>query len=58
MRIPNDQAWENVCGERDEPQTKRLQVPGGWIYRYNTWGDAGNLAMGMVFVPKPPVARK
>jgi len=40
-------AWESVA-----EGTYRLQVPGGWLYRYR-WSDSGGVAM--CFVPSPGV---
>jgi len=45
--------WERVT--KDEwSVTMRMQVPGGWLYRYTEWCDTNNgpfLTTGLTFVP-------
>lgn len=47
--MENEKGWE--CVFKNQSGLMRLEVPGGWIYKYD--GLAGNL--GLVFVPQPVV---
>lgn len=52
--------WEELLSEEyhdRERKLSRIEVPGGWIYKYATLYCTGEeLKCELVFVPKPPDA--
>ena len=42
--------YEGPYGSRVGPQTERMAVPGGWIYRVQNYGTS---EYSLVFVPAP-----
>ena len=49
--------WECVYEEDEDRYTYRMQVEGGWLYRYEvsfpTSNESRNACVAMVFVPEP-----
>ncbi len=55
-----DHYWEMICEEDDSfhfRRTERLDVPGGWLYRFEAYTplshDANQHSVAMQFVPTP-----
>jgi len=47
----NSHYWEYV---NSLPETKRMRVPGGYIYAVTSWEDNKEKPYGVVFVPLHP----
>lgn len=49
--------WEHVSVSAQVGDTYRMKVPGGWLYRHETYGAVPEsevpAGIGMVFVPEP-----
>jgi len=50
--------WEDVSGSVENGElTKRLRVPGGWLYRLNLWTEEHE-SIAMAFVPDAAIQRE
>ncbi len=57
MKEPENTEWETIWTPETNylVNTKRMKVPGGWIYKQDEWGENIDDVMSMVFVPTPKV---